>query len=77
MSETETPVALVTGATDGIGKKTGHRSARWGARVHTGARDKVELEGSVTELCASRREADDAAAVTARAMDVRGGRGNS
>ncbi|MEV6670405.1 3-oxoacyl-ACP reductase FabG [Streptomyces sp. NPDC051162] len=71
MSETETPVALVTGATSGIGKEIAHRLARWGARVHICARDKGGLDRVVGELRDAGAEADGAVCDVSRPGQIK------
>ncbi|MFI1797189.1 SDR family NAD(P)-dependent oxidoreductase [Streptomyces sp. NPDC020379] len=50
MSTTPAPVALVTGATSGIGLEITRRLAGLGARTFICARDKARLEGVLKEL---------------------------
>ncbi|MBT2383934.1 3-oxoacyl-ACP reductase FabG [Streptomyces sp. ISL-11] len=71
MSETVRPVALVTGATSGIGKEIAHRLAARGARVHICARGKDELEATVAELRGAGHEAEGATCDVSRPEQIR------
>ncbi|MBB5122718.1 ketoacyl reductase [Streptomyces eurocidicus] len=71
MSETVRPVALVTGATSGIGKEIAWRLAARGTRVHLCARGKDELEATVAGLRAAGHEADGAVCDVSRPERIR------
>lgn len=57
MSEDKTPVVLVTGATDGIGRETALELARRGARVIVHGRSAEKVEATLGALRAVRPEA--------------------
>ncbi|WP_406289151.1 SDR family NAD(P)-dependent oxidoreductase [Embleya sp. NBC_00896] len=71
MSETGSPVALVTGATSGIGKEVAHRLAALGARVYLCARGKDELDATLEELRSAGFEADGSVCDVARPVQIR------
>lgn len=53
MTENNTPIALVTGATDGIGKETARQLASGGVHVIIGARNLEKGEGVLAEFKAA------------------------
>ena len=58
MSESDTRIALVTGASDGIGKETARQLAKEGVRVVIGSRSLEKGQGVVDEFAAAGIEAD-------------------
>lgn len=53
MNELEGKVAVITGASRGLGKKIGQTFARSGAKVVLSSRTKESLEANTSELCAA------------------------
>lgn len=83
MTENNTPIALVTGATDGIGKETARQLARNGVQVIVGARSVEKGEGVLAEFKADGLEmelvqldvtSDESVENAAREIEARHGR---
>ncbi|MFJ9903604.1 SDR family NAD(P)-dependent oxidoreductase [Streptomyces sp. NPDC101152] len=71
MSGTVRPLALVTGATSGIGREVAQRLAARGARVHVSARGEEALTSTVKELRDKGYEADGAVCDVSDAAQIK------